>query len=94
MQAILMAGGVGSRLRPLTCDIPKPMASVLGKPVVEYSLELLKRHGIEDCTMTLQYLPDRIIRAFGDGQALGMRISYALEKEPLVSGKDLRKYVL
>lgn len=83
MQAILMAGGVGSRLRPLTCEIPKPMAPILGKPVAQYALELLRRHGIEECTMTLQYLPDRIVRAFGDGRALGMRISYALEKEPL-----------
>ncbi len=83
MQAIIMAGGVGSRLRPLTCEIPKPMAPILGKPVVQYSLELLKRHGITGCTMTLQYLPEKIIRAFGDGRRLGLPISYALEKQPM-----------
>ncbi|MFL0195235.1 sugar phosphate nucleotidyltransferase [Clostridium sp. WILCCON 0269] len=83
MKAIIMAGGEGTRLRPLTCNIPKPMMPIMGKPIMEYALELLKNTGIEDIGATLQYLPDEIINYFGDGKDFGVNISYFIEETPL-----------
>ena len=57
MKCVIMAGGEGSRLRPLTCNIPKPMARLAGKPVIEYILDLLDRNGCDRAVMTLGYLP-------------------------------------
>ena len=67
MQAIIMAGGEGSRLRPLTCDCPKPMLPLLGKPLMEYAVELLLRSGCTHIGATLGYLPDAIMQHFGTG---------------------------
>ena len=78
-----MAGGEGSRLRPLTCDRPKPLVPVLNKPIMEYGIELLKKHGISDIGVTLQYLPDAIIDYFGDGSKWGVNLHYFLEEVPL-----------
>ncbi|KUK10322.1 MAG: Nucleoside-diphosphate-sugar pyrophosphorylase family protein [Clostridia bacterium 41_269] len=78
-----MAGGAGSRLRPLTCSIPKPMTPIVNKPVMEYAVELLSRCGIKDICVTLQYLPQEIIRYFGDGSSFGVKLSYFVEKTPL-----------
>lgn len=83
ISAIIMAGGEGTRLRPLTCDTPKPMVPVLGKPVLSYTLQLLKRHQIIDIGITLQYLPERISKAFGSGAKEGVRLYYYREKVPL-----------
>lgn len=83
MKAIIMAGGEGSRLRPLTCDRPKPLVPVLGKPIMEYGIELLKKHGIKDIGVTLQYLPNAIIDYFGDGSKWGVNLQYFLEEVPL-----------
>ncbi|BAH06702.1 hypothetical protein CKR_1651 [Clostridium kluyveri NBRC 12016] len=83
VKAVIMAGGEGTRLRPLTCNIPKPMMPVMGKPIMEYALELLKNTGIEDIGATLQYLPDEIINYFGDGRDFGVNISYFVEETPL-----------
>lgn len=83
VSSIIMAGGEGSRLRPLTCDTPKPMVPVLGKPVLSYALQLLKRHNITNVGITLQYLPDRISKAFGSGTKEGVNLYYFREKEPL-----------
>ncbi|MFL0196724.1 sugar phosphate nucleotidyltransferase [Clostridium sp. WILCCON 0269] len=83
MKAIIMAGGEGTRLRPLTCNIPKPMMPVIGKPIMEYILELLRATGIKDIGATLQYLPDEIINYFGDGKEFGVNISYFIEETPL-----------
>lgn len=80
---MIMAGGEGSRLRPLTCDTPKPMVPVLGRPVLSYALQLLKKHDIVNIGITLQYLPDRISKAFGSGAKDGVRLNYYREKEPL-----------
>lgn len=83
VQAIIMAGGEGSRLRPLTCDRPKPMVPVLNRPVMEYAIELLKSHGISDIGVTLQYLPEEIINHFRDGSGHGVNLQYFIEEEPL-----------
>ena len=60
LKGIVMAGGEGTRLRPLTCDLPKPMAPLLGKPVMRYIVELLRRHGVGEIAATLLYLPDAV----------------------------------
>ena len=62
MKAIIMAGGEGSRLRPLTCGRPKPMVPVLNKPIMCHIIDLLKKHGIIDIGVTLQYMPDDITK--------------------------------
>ncbi len=83
MKAIIMAGGEGTRLRPLTSTIPKPMARIMNKPVMEHSILLLKKHGITDIGVTLMYLPEHIRAYFGDGSAWGVRLTYFLEETPL-----------
>ncbi|MFZ5639972.1 MAG: sugar phosphate nucleotidyltransferase, partial [Bacillota bacterium] len=83
MQAIIMAGGEGSRLRPLTCDRPKPMVPLVNKPVMEYAVKLLKEYGITDIGVTLQYLPEEISNYFGDGAGHGVSMRYFIEESPL-----------
>src|SRR5579859_1520891 len=83
MKAVVMAGGEGSRLRPLTILRPKPMVPIVGRPVMEHILNLLKAHGITEVVVTVQYLASAIEDYFGDGSALGMRIDYSREEVPL-----------
>ena len=78
-----MAGGEGSRLRPLTSGVPKPLVPVVGKPVMEHILRLLKKHGITDVVVTLQYLGSAIRDYFGDGSDFGVDITYVVEDSPL-----------
>src|SRR3989338_5445313 len=81
MKAVLMAGGSGTRLRPLTCAIPKPMVPMLNKPMAEHIINLLRRHGFDDVFITLYYLPHVIQNYFGDGHDFGVNISYAVEEK-------------
>ena len=83
MKAVVMAGGEGSRLRPLTIRRPKPMVPIAGKPVMEHILNLLKRHGITEVIVTVQYLASNIEDYFGNGSQFGMRITYSVEDTPL-----------
>ena len=84
MQAVIMAGGKGSRLAALTRDeIPKPMAPFLGKPLLEWQLEELKRYGIRRATLVVGHLKEKIISYFGDGASRGMELDYVEETEPL-----------
>ncbi|WP_227764952.1 mannose-1-phosphate guanyltransferase [Zhaonella formicivorans] len=83
MKAIIMAGGEGSRLRPLTCGRPKPLVPVANRPVMEYAVELLKRCGITEIGVTLQYLPEAIQDWFGDGSQFGVELRYFVEEKPL-----------
>lgn len=83
MKAVIMAGGEGSRLRPITCDIPKPMARLCGRPVVEYILDLLIRHGLEEATLTLKYLPHVITEHFANGVYHRLPLRFVEETEPL-----------
>lgn len=83
MKAIIMAGGEGSRLRPLTCDLPKPMVPVMNKPIMEHIIELLKIHGITEIGVTLMYLPQKIKEYFGNGRNFGVNLHYFTEDTPL-----------
>lgn len=83
MKAVVMAGGEGSRLRPLTINRPKPMVPLVDRPVMEHIIELLKRHGITEIVVTVQYLANVIQDHFGDGSAFGVHIDYSLEDQPL-----------
>ncbi len=91
MKAVLMAGGEGSRLRPLTILRPKPMVPIVNKPVMEHVLGLLKRHGIDEVVVTVQYLAHVIQDNFGDGSELGMRIHYSVEETPLGTAGSVKK---
>ncbi|NEW07234.1 NTP transferase domain-containing protein [Paenibacillus sp. SYP-B3998] len=83
MKAVIMAGGRGTRLRPLTCHLPKPMVPLIGKPCMAYIVDLLKKYGIHDIAVTMQYKPDVIRDYFGDGHAYGVNIQYFEETTPL-----------
>ena len=78
-----MAGGEGTRLRPLTSNQPKPMVPIVGKPCMEHIIELLIRHGIDEVVVTVAYLPQVIRGYFGDGESLGVKLHYSVEETPL-----------
>ena len=86
-----MAGGEGTRLRPLTCDCPKPMIRLMNRPVMQYALSLLKKHGITDVAATLGYLPDAIQDCFGAGDDYGVRLRYTVERTPLGTAGGVRQ---
>ena len=81
MRAVLMAGGAGTRLRPLTCDLPKPMVPVLNRPIAEHIINLLKRHRITEVIATLHYVPDIMRDYFQDGHEFGVKMHYAVEED-------------
>jgi len=81
MRAVLMAGGSGTRLRPLTCDLPKPMVPILNRPIAEHIINLLKRHQITEVVATLHYLPDVMRDYFQDGSDFGVQMTYAVEED-------------
>lgn len=81
--AVLMAGGLGSRLRPLTDDTPKPMLPVGGKPILEHNVARLAEFGIRRVTLSVNYLAEQIVKYFGDGAAWGVEIDYLREDRPL-----------
>jgi len=83
VKAVVMAGGEGSRLRPLTINRPKPMVPIVDRQVMAHIIELLKAHGITEIVVTVQYLANVIQDHFGDGSALGVHIDYSLEEHPL-----------
>ena len=83
MKAFVIAGGEGTRLRPYTYSIPKPMMMLGGKPILEYVVMNLKRFGFDDIVMTVGYKQEQITSYFGDGSKFGLKISYSIEKERL-----------
>jgi len=83
VKAVVMAGGEGSRLRPLTSRRPKPLAPVANKPVMEHIVDLLRRHGITEIVATLHYLADEIESYFGSGSDFGVSMHYVVEDTPL-----------
>jgi len=78
-----MAGGEGTRLRPLTSNQPKPLMSLVNRPMMEHIVRLLKRHGFDDIVVTLAFMPQAIRGYFGDGEEFGVRMVYATEETPL-----------
>ena len=89
LQAVIMAGGQGTRLRPLTEDLPKPMLPVGGRPLMERIVQQLQQAGIRRVNVTTHYKPEKIIEYFGDGHAFGVDLNYVNEDRPLGTGGAL-----
>lgn len=83
MQALILAGGFGTRLRPLTLNLPKPIVPLVNRPILAYQIELLKGAGITDIILSLNYQPDKIQEVIGNGEKYGVKIRYVTEPEPL-----------
>src|SRR5512137_895284 len=83
MQAVILVGGKGTRLLPLTCNTPKPMVPVLNRPFMDYVIRHLGEHKINDVIMAMNYLPRAISDYFGDGRNTGNQIRYCLETSPM-----------
>src|SRR5215831_6109622 len=83
MQALVLAGGKGKRLRPMTVNTPKPIVPIANRPFLLYQLDLLKQAGIKDVILSLSYQPKKIEDVLGDGSDMGMHISYTVEAQPL-----------
>ncbi len=96
MRAMILAAGLGTRLRPLTNTVPKALVSVAGRPLIEYNLLLLKAYGIEDIVINLHHLGNKIREVLGDGSTYGLRITYSPEDPILESGggiKNAQRYL-
>ncbi len=91
MKAIILAGGRGTRLRPLTDITPKPLLPVQGIPIIEHALLNFLRHGITDVILSVGYQADKIKDYFGDGSRWGIRITYSIEDKPLGTGGALKR---
>ena len=89
-QVVILAGGLGTRLRPITETVPKPMVPVNGRPFLHWQLEDVKRQGYQDVLLLVAYLGEQVEAHFGDGQMHGLKIQYAYEKEPLGTGGALK----
>jgi mannose-1-phosphate guanylyltransferase/phosphomannomutase len=90
VKAVVMAGGEGTRLRPLTSNQPKPMVPIAGKPCMEHIIELLREHGFEDVIVTVAFLPQAIRSYFGNGETLGVNVEYSVEESPLGTAGSVR----
>lgn len=89
-QALILAGGKGTRLKPITREIPKPLVPLQGKPVLEYSLDLFKKFGIKDILISIGFKGEKIKEYFGDGKRFGVNIRYIEEDEPLGTAGPLK----
>ena len=90
MKAVIMAGGEGTRLRPLTSNAPKPMLPVADRPMMQHVLYLLRRHGFDEIVVTVAFLANAIKNEFGDGSDYGVKIVYANEPTPLGTAGSVR----
>ncbi len=90
MLAIILVGGKGTRLRPLTYETPKQMLPLVGVPMIECVLESLARHGVTDAVLSLGYLPDRFTEAYPANLIAGVSVTYAVESEPLDTAGAIR----
>lgn len=86
MQALILAGGKGTRLRPLTVYTPKPIVPVVNRPFLLYQIEVLRRAGITDITLSLSYQPDKIQQILGNGSEFGVALRYITEPSPMGTG--------
>jgi NDP-sugar pyrophosphorylase family protein len=91
MKAVILAGGLGTRLRPLTYNTPKPLLPVKGKPIIEHAIVNFMQHGITDVVLSVGYKAEEIQKYFGDGKKWGTSISYVVETEPLGTGGAIKK---
>src|SRR5437870_2508689 len=91
MKAVIMAGGEGTRLRPLTSHRPKPLVPALNMPIMEHIVLLLKEQGITDIVVTLHYLADEIEGYFGDGSEWGVNLLYSVEDTPLGTAGSVKQ---
>lgn len=90
MKAVIMAGGEGTRLRPLTSNVPKPMMPIVNRPMMEHIVELLKTHGFDEIVVTVAFMANAIRTYFGDGSEFGVRMVYAIEESPLGTAGSVR----
>ena len=90
-QAVILAGGLGIRLRPITDTIPKPMITFHGKPFLEYIIEMLVEQGFKKVVLLLGYLPEKVIEYFGDGKKFGLEIEYSITDVEDDTGLRLQK---
>jgi mannose-1-phosphate guanylyltransferase / phosphomannomutase len=90
MKAVIMAGGEGTRLRPLTSNQPKPMVPIVGRPCMEHIVQLLGQHGFDDVIVTLAFMPQAIRSYFGDGEGHGLRLRYSVEDAPAGTAGSVR----
>ncbi len=90
MKAVVMAGGEGTRLRPMTAGTPKPLLPIVNKPLMGHVLDLLKRHGLVDNVVTVQFLAALVREYFGHGEEMGMSLTYATEDRPLGTAGSVR----
>ncbi len=91
MKAVILAGGKGTRLRPLTLHTPKPIVPILDRPFLSFQIDLLRRSGISEIILSLSYQPRHIEEIFGDGGDLGVKILYTMEAEPLGTAGAVKK---
>src|SRR3989344_3197362 len=89
--AIILAGGLGTRLRPLTYNIPKPLLPIKGQPIVEHAIKNMAQQGIKKIILSIGYKSETIQEYFGDGKKWGVHISYSLESNPLGTGGAIKK---
>src|SRR5438034_1376163 len=90
MKAVILAGGEGTRLRPLTSNQPKPMMPIANAPMMEHIVRLLASHGFDDIVVTVAFLANHIRNYFGDGSEFGVRMQYATEESPLGTAGAVR----
>ena len=90
MQALILAGGEGTRLRPLTSSVPKPVVPLAGRPFISYMLQWLRRHGVDEAILSCGFMADGVRDVLGDGAADGMRLRYVQEPRPLGTGGALK----
>src|SRR5687767_5317558 len=96
MKAVILAGGEGTRLRPLTLSLPKPVVPVVDRPFLRHQLDLLTQAGVDELVFSVAYRPEKVEAVFGDGSGHGKRIHYAVEDTPLGTGgavKNAERYL-
>ena len=90
MQALILAGGEGTRLRPLTSTVPKPVVPLVDRPFIAFMLDWLRSHGVDDVVMSCGHLAYGVRSVLGDGESVGMRLRYMEEPRPLGTGGALK----
>ena len=90
MQALILAGGEGTRLRPLTTTVPKPVVPLVDRPFIRFMIDWLHQHGVDDVVMSCGHLASGVRNVLGDGSALGIKLRYVEEPRPLGTGGALK----